>query len=58
MTMKYPMEYLRGGFIMTQFNLSLESWREIIGYHPFHFWGLADNSVVPVTSSCNQIVKE
>lgn len=35
--------------------LPLESFREIIGFHPFHFWQLA-NSTVPVTSECNGIV--
>lgn len=37
--------------------LPLETWRQLIGYNPYHFWGLA-NSSVPVTSACNTIVKE
>lgn len=37
--------------------LSLEEFRREIGYHPFHFWGMA-NSEVPVTSNCNSLVKE
>lgn len=39
----------------------LESLRECINYHPFHFWGLAtptSNSLVPVTSECNTVVTE
>lgn len=37
--------------------LSLESFRRILGYHPYHFWGLT-NSLVPVTSACNTIVRQ
>lgn len=37
--------------------LTLERWREILQVHPFHFWQLA-NSVIPVTSACNTIVRE
>jgi hypothetical protein len=36
--------------------LPLESFRRILGYNPWHFWQLADNSIVPVTSSCNDIL--
>lgn len=36
--------------------MSLESFRRVIAYHPFHFWGIADNNIIPVTSSCNDIV--
>lgn len=35
--------------------LPLDTFREIIGYNPWHFWGLA-NSIVPVTSGCNDVV--
>jgi hypothetical protein len=35
--------------------LPLEAWREAIGFHPYHFWGLS-NSTVPVTSGCNSLV--
>jgi hypothetical protein len=38
--------------------LSLENWRRIISYHPWHFWQLADNSIIPVTSNCNTIVRQ
>lgn len=37
--------------------MSLEEWREEISYNPYHFWQLA-NDIVPVTSSCNNIVRE
>lgn len=38
--------------------LSLENWRRIISYHPWHFWQLADNDIIPVTSNCNSIVRQ
>src|SRR3990172_7172927 len=38
--------------------MPLDFWREEIGYNPWHFWGLADSSVVPVTSNCNDVVRE
>lgn len=38
--------------------LSLEQWREVIGYNPWHFWGLYDSSLAPVTSACNSLVME
>lgn len=38
--------------------LPLEFWREEMGYHPWHFWGIADNTIVPVTSACNSLVRE
>lgn len=37
--------------------LPLETWRQILGYNPFHFYGLS-NSDVPVTASCPTLVKE
>lgn len=38
--------------------MPLDFWRQEIGYNPWHFWGLADASIVPVTSKCNDVVKE
>lgn len=38
--------------------LPLETWREIIGYNPWHFWGLKNDTKVPVTSACNTVVPE
>jgi hypothetical protein len=37
--------------------LPLESWRDSINYHPYHFWGLG-GQIVPVTSNCNSIVPQ
>jgi len=37
--------------------LSLEEWREQIGYNPYHFWQLA-GAKAPVTSACNSIVRQ
>lgn len=37
--------------------LPLESWRQAIGYSPWHFWGLSGN-LVPVTSQCNSLVSK
>jgi hypothetical protein len=37
--------------------LPLEAWRKIIGYNPWHFWGLA-GTLAPVTSSCNSVVRK
>lgn len=38
--------------------LPLETWRKIIGYSPWHFWGLADATAAPITSACNSVVKK
>lgn len=38
--------------------LSLEQFRRIIGYHPFHFWGMSHATLAPVTSSCNTVVEQ
>lgn len=37
--------------------LPLDSFRNVISYNPFHFWGLT-NDLVPITSKCNTIVSE
>ena len=37
--------------------LPLETWRDRIGYHPWHFWGIS-GSKVPVNSACNTWVKQ
>lgn len=37
--------------------LPLDTFREILGFHPFHFWQLV-NSVTPITDACNDLVKE
>ena len=38
--------------------LPLDSWREIIGFNPWHFWGMAHSTKIPVTSNCNSLVYE
>lgn len=37
--------------------LPLESFRRILGFNPYHFYGL-QNSKVPVTSACNTLLNE
>lgn len=37
--------------------LPLESFRQVLGYSPFHFWGMA-NAKVPQTSDCNTVLRE
>lgn len=37
--------------------LPLDTFREIMGFHPFHFWQLT-NTTVPITDACNSLVKE
>lgn len=37
--------------------LPLETWRDRIGYHPWHFWGMAGPKV-PILSACNTWVKQ
>lgn len=35
--------------------LPIETWRKLISYHPFHFYGLSNSNIAPV-SSCNDLV--
>lgn len=37
--------------------LPLEEWRAFLGYHPFHFWGMANDDML-AQSSCNPVVYE
>ena len=37
--------------------LPIDTWRQILAFHPFHFWQLA-NATTPVTSACNGLVKQ
>lgn len=37
--------------------LPLDRWREIMGFHPWHFWGLT-NATTPLSSACNGLVTE
>lgn len=36
----------------------LDDWREFIHYHPWHFWGMADDDIIPITDNCNTLVRE
>lgn len=38
--------------------MPLDYWREAVSFNPWHFWGLADQTIVPVTSKCNDVVRE
>lgn len=37
--------------------VSVDQFRQVLGYHPYHFWGLI-NSTIPVTSACNTLLYE
>ena len=34
----------------------LESWRQSIGYHPWHFWGMSDDNLIKLASACNRAI--
>ena len=36
----------------------LDEFRRMIGYHPWHFWGLADGDDLKVDSNCNTVIPE
>lgn len=38
--------------------MPLDWWRAEIGYNPWHFWGLADATLYPVNSKCNDVIRE
>lgn len=38
--------------------LPLDEFRFILGWNPWHFWGLADDTRVPVTSSCSTLIPQ
>jgi hypothetical protein len=38
--------------------LSLDTWRRTFGFHPWHFFGMADDTVIPVTPQCPTVVKQ
>jgi hypothetical protein len=38
--------------------LPLDSFRRILAFHPWHFFGMADQVYVPVTSECNDVLIE
>jgi hypothetical protein len=38
--------------------LHLEKWRDIMSFHPYHFWQWSNNADVPLLASCNSLVRE
>lgn len=38
--------------------LPLDTWRSIMSFNPWFFWGMADNNLLAVTSACNGLVTE
>lgn len=41
--------------------LPIDTWRDIMGLHPWHFWGFADsgsNAIVPITDKCSGLLYE
>lgn len=38
--------------------LPIDSWRQELGFHPWHFWGLADSTLMPINSKCSGLVLE
>lgn len=38
--------------------LPLESWRRLMGFHPYHFWGLADTDQLRVNSGCDTLIRQ
>ena len=40
--------------------LPLDLWRDVIQYHPWHFWGMATDTIpgLKLTSNCNSLVYE
>lgn len=38
--------------------LPIDTWRAIMQYHPWFFWGMADGQRLRVTSACNGLVTE
>lgn len=45
---------MRGDWPTT--GLSLDEWRQIFGWHPYHFWGMADTDVLAITAQCDAVV--
>lgn len=45
---------MRGDWPQTA--LSLDEWAQIFGWHPYHFWGMADQDVLAVTAQCDAVV--
>lgn len=39
-------------------SLPLDTFREQLGLHPYHFWGLADSRYTPINAKCSGLVTE
>lgn len=38
--------------------LPLDSWRSIMGFHPWHFWQLSESVLTPLTDACNDLLRQ
>lgn len=38
--------------------LPLENWRQIMQFHPWHFWGLADQTLLKAYEGCSPLVRQ
>lgn len=38
--------------------LPLEDFRRILGWHPYHFWGLTDTQYTPVNTQCEDVLRQ
>jgi len=38
--------------------LSIEKWRDLLQFHPYFFYQLANNNTMKITTGCNQLVRE
>lgn len=38
--------------------LPLERWRELMGYHPLHFWGMSHRTLAPSRGQCDSILPQ
>lgn len=38
--------------------LPLENWRQILQFHPFHFWGLADSTLLKSYEGCSPLTRQ
>lgn len=45
---------MRGDWPVT--SLSLDEWARVFGWHPYHFWGMADQGALKVTAQCDSVV--
>jgi hypothetical protein len=38
--------------------LSLDEFRRLMSFHPWHFWQLADSQIIPITNHCSTLVMQ